>query len=116
MKKRLLAVLLIGIMLVACTSCTNLGKWRIVEVSAGDVVMNQEEIDSMGMDAGFIKLNKSGSCVVNLLGDEYDGNWTEAEDGTITITYGDDMSANATIKDDIMEFTDAQGANYKLKK
>lgn len=116
MKKKLLTLLLIGMMVFACTSCTILGKWVIKEISAGDVVMNEEDINSMGMDAGFIKLNKSGSCVVNLLGDEYDGGWTEAEDGTISITYGDDMNGTATIQDDVMTFTDAQGASYQLKK
>ena len=115
MKKKLLTLLLIGMMIFACTSCTILGKWVIKEVSAGDVVMSEDDINSMGMDAGFIKLNKSGSCVVNLLGDEYDGTYTE-DNGTLSITYGDDMSGTATIKDDVMTFTDAQGANYTLEK
>ena len=116
MKKRLLTLLLIAMMVVTCTACTNLGKWVITEVSAGDVVMSEDDIDSMGLDAGFIKLNKSGSCVVNLLGDEYEGNWTEAEDGSMKLEYGDGMNGSAVITDGVMTFTDAQGAIYKLEK
>lgn len=116
MKKRLLALTMIVIMAVCCTSCTKLGKWVITEVSAGDVVMTETDIDSMGLDAGFVKLNKSGSCVVNLLGDEYDGSWTEGEDGSMVLEYGDGMTGSATIEGDMMTFTDAQGAVYKLKK
>lgn len=116
MKKRIVSLLLVGMMIVCLTGCTKLGKWNIVEVNAGDVVMSEEDISSMGLDAGFIKLNKSGSCVVNLLGDEYDGGWVEAEDGTISIEYGDAMKGTATIDGSTMQFVDNGGANYTLKK
>lgn len=116
MKKRLLVLALIAMMVVTCTACTQLGKWVITEVSAGDVVMSEEDISDMGLDAGFIKLNKSGSCVVNLLGDEYDGTWQEDENGAITLVYGDEMSGTASIDGKVMTFKDAQGAEYKLKK
>lgn len=99
------------------TSCdTILGKWRIMEVSAGDVIMTQDDIDSIGLDPGFIKINKSGSCIVNLLGDEYEGTWTQSEDGTIRFSYGDDMTGTATVDSATMTMTDAQGSVYTLEK
>lgn len=117
MKKRILSIALIGIMVFALTACaTELGKWRISEVTAGDVAMTQEDIDDMGLDPGFIKINRSGSCVVNLLGDEYEGTWTQKEDGSYAFKYGDDMSGIATIDDGVMTMTDAQGSIYILSK
>ena len=117
MKKKLLAVALIGIMVFALTSCGGvLGKWRITEVTAGDITMTEQDISDMGIDAGFLKINKSGGCTINILGDEYEGTWTEADDGTITLTYGDNLTATGTIADGVMSLTDAQGSVYKLAK
>ena len=78
--------------------------------------MTQEDIDDMGLDPGFIKINRSGSCVVNLLGDEYEGTWTQNEDGSYAFNYGEDMTGMATIDGDIMTMTDAQGSVYILSK
>lgn len=117
MKKRILSIALIGIMVFALTACsTELGKWRITEVTAGDINMTQEDIDDMGLDPGFVKINKSGSCVVNLLGDEYEGTWELKEDGSYSIKYGTDLEGSATIEDGVMTMTDAQGAVYTLSR
>ena len=104
-------------MVFALTACAQeLGKWRITEVTAGEISMTQEDIDNMGLDPGFIKINRSGSCVVNLLGDEYEGTWTQNEDGSYTIQYGEEMSGTATIDNGTMTMTDAQGSVYILNK
>ena len=117
MKKKLLIIALIGIMVFALTSCGGLlGKWRITEVTAGDITMTEQDVDDMGIDAGYLKINKSGGCKLDILGDEYDGTWTEAEDGSITLTYGDNLSATGTVDGDTMTLTDAQGSVYKLTK
>ena len=106
------------------TSCDMevLGKWNITQVTAGDVVMSQDDIVDMGIDAGYIKFNNSGSCDINLLGDLYEGNWTASGEGansgnTIQITYGDSLSGEAKFESrKEMTFTDAQGSTYTLTK
>lgn len=117
MKKKLLSIVVVVALMISLTACsTLLGKWRIIEVSAGDITMKSEEIDNLGLDPGFIKINKSGSCVVNLLGDEYDGTWTQSDDGTLSFTYGDEMTGTANVEDGTMTMTDAQGSVYTLEK
>lgn len=120
MRKRFLTLIAAAfIMMVMLTSCGGpVGYWTIDEITAGDVVMTQEDAKALGFGRpGAIKLNKSGSCVVELLGDEYEGTWKQANDGTITIEYGNEQSATATIDDDnIMTATDDQGTVYKLSK
>ena len=124
MKKKLLTLLVIGIMIFTLASCDMavLGKWRISQVTAGDVVMTQEDIVEMGLDVGYIKFNKSGSCDINLVGDEYEGTWTASGEGanpgnTIQVVYGDGLSGTATFDENkVMTFTDSQGATYTLSK
>lgn len=117
MKKKLLTIALIGIMVFALTSCGSiLGKWRIIEVTAGDITMTEQDVSDMGIDAGYVKINKSGGCKIDILGDEYEGTWTEAEDGSISLAYGTDLSATGTIEGEVMTLTDAQGSVYKLTK
>lgn len=117
MKKRFLSIVVVLSLMLTLTSCdTILGKWRIMEVSAGEIIMTQADIDSLGLDPGYIKINKSGSCVVNLLGDEFDGTWTQAEDGRISFSYGEDMTGTAIIDSKAMTMTDAQGSVYTLEK
>ena len=117
MKKKILSIAMIAMMVFALTACAEeLGKWRISEVTAGDISMTQEDIDDMGLDPGFIKINKSGSCVVNLLGDEYEGTWTKNDDGTFVINYGNEMTGTATIDNGTMTMTDSQGSVYLLSK
>ena len=117
--KKVLAIVLALAMVFAFASCSTVlyGKWRVNKVVAGDVKMNAEDIKEMGLEAGYIKLNKSGSCVVNLLGDEYDGRWEKKDEKHLYITYNSDQKGEATlVGDNGMTFIDAQGAEYTLKK
>lgn len=118
MKKRILSILLIIVMAVCMTACsgTLIGKWNITEISTAGFEMGQDEIKEMGIEAGFIKLNKSGNCKINFMDDEYDGSWTEVEEGQIEIKYGDDSIGEGVIEDGVMTFTDAEGTVYTLEK
>ena len=120
MRKKLLSIVLVGVMVLAMTSCSGelktLGKWRIIEVTAGDITMTQQDVDDMGIDAGYIKINRSGSCEIDILGDSYDGSWVYAEDGSLDITISEDLTANAVIEDGTMTMTDSQGSVYMLQK
>lgn len=102
----------------ACSSDTPVGFWIVEKVTAGDVVMNEQDAQSIGLNAvGTIKLQKSGNCEVNLLGDETTGTWTQAEDGTLTITYDGELSLTGSIDENgVMVLTDPQGAEYVLTK
>lgn len=119
MKKKFLVITIVFLTMLIMTACKgSVGYWQIQEITAGNITMTQEEVAEMGLDkAGFLKLQKSGKCVVNILGDEMEGQWTETEDGTISIVYGDNQKGSAVIAEDgIMTFTDSQGTEYKLKK
>ncbi len=119
MKKKISTILIMLAMMMVMSGCDDtVGYWQIQKIVAGDVVMTEKDVADMGFDdAGSIKLQKSGKCVVNLLGDESKGNWEEEKDGTITINYGKDRKGTAVIsKDEVMKFTDFQGTEYMLKK
>ena len=123
--KRITAIALIlmtaaAIMVVftACSDDSAVGFWIVQKVTAGDVVMNEQDAESIGLNAvGTIKLQKSGGCELNLLGEESEGTWEKAKDGTITIKYGEDQALTGSIDDEgIMTLKDAQGAEYTLAK
>lgn len=123
MKKKIFALAIIAAMLFALTACSEetkfIGKWNIKEIDAGDgFTMDLEELEEYGIEsAGYIRLNKSGSAVVNLLGDEYEASWEyDEEEGIATIKYGKDLTGTATRKDDVMTFVDASNMSYKLEK
>ncbi len=123
MKKKIFALAIIAVMLFALTACSErtkfIGKWNITEIDAGDdFVMDLDELEEYGIDnAGYIRLNKSGSAVVNLLGDEYEASWEfDEKEATVTIKYGKDLTGTATKKDDVMTFVDASNMTYKLEK
>ena len=108
-------------MMFIMAGCDNgpVGYWQIEQVTAGDLVMTQDDAESFGMaTVGAVKLQKSGACVVKLLGDEYEGTWEQADNGTITVTYGDDGRVlSGTIDEEgVMTLTDEQGQEYILKK
>lgn len=111
-------------MIFGLTACdiAVLGKWKIVEVAAGDVVMTQDDLADMEMDVGYIKLNKSGSCEINLLGDEFTGSWNASGKGAepgndIVIVYGDNLEGTAEFDESgQMKFKDSQGSLYTLIK
>lgn len=122
-KKALIALILITVMAtaLALSSCSGdpaIGFWIVDKVTAGEVEMNSEDAKSIGLNAvGTVKLQKSGNCVVNLLGEESEGKWQKDADGTITITYGGDQKLTGSIDDEgIMTLTDPQGAEYVLSK
>ena len=104
--------------LTACSDDSAVGFWIVQKVTAGEVVMNEQDAESIGLNAvGTIKLQKSGKCELNLLGEETKGKWEKAKDGTITIKYGDKQSLTGSINDKgIMTLTDPQGAEYILAK
>lgn len=123
--KRITAIALIlmtaaAIMVVftACSDDSAVGFWIVQKVTAGDVVMNEQDAESIGLNAvGTIKLQKSGNCEINLLGEEATGKWEKAKDGTIIINYGDKQSLSGSIDDKgVMTLTDPQGAEYILAK
>jgi len=123
MKKKLLIVAVMLTMLLALTACSEeskyIGKWNITKINAGDgFEMNLDDLAEYGIDnAGYIRLNKSGSAVINLLGDEFEGKWKYNEkDKNVTITYGKDQTGTATRKDKTMTFIDSTQTQYELKK
>ena len=102
----------------ACSDDTAVGFWIVQKVAAGDVVMNEQDAQSIGLNAvGTVKLQKSGKCELNLLGEESKGKWEKAKDGTLTIKCGDRQTLTGSIsKKGIMKLTDPQGAEYILAK
>lgn len=121
-KTLLIIAMMLSVMLVftACSDRTKmLGRWNVTKITAGDLVMEADELEELGLtSAGFLKLNKSGSCVVNLLGDEYEGTWEFNEsDGTATVTYDDGSKQGSAVrKDKVITFTDAEGNEYEMQK
>ena len=123
MRKRLSLLLVISLIAViticACSvSDSVVGFWVIQKITAGDIVMEEDDAQSLGLTSiGTIKLQKSGNCEVDLLGEKSEGTWEQAEDGTITIKYGNDMTLSGTIDDKgIMTLDDPQGTEYSLSK
>lgn len=119
--KRLFTTVIITCMMLLMVGCGSgpVGYWQIEQVTAGELVMTQEDASSFGMaTVGAIKLQKSGACVVKLLGDEFEGTWEEDSDGTITVTYGDDnlVLTGSIDEEGVMTLTDDQGQEYLLKK
>jgi hypothetical protein len=106
------------IVFTACSSDPAVGFWVVNQVTAGDVVMNEKDAQSIGLSAvGTIKLQKSGNCEVVLLGEETAGKWEKAADGTITVTYGENLTLTGSIDDEgVMTLLDPQGAEYVLSK
>lgn len=102
----------------ACSGNPAVGFWIVDEVTAGDVVMNQKDAQSVGYNAvGTVKLQKSGKCEIVLLGEETTGKWNQASDGTITINHGDKQTLTGSINEDgIMTLVDPQGTEYVLSK
>lgn len=81
------------------------------------MVIDDNEIEEMGLvEGGHIKLNKSGSCIVNILGDEFEGEWKVDDNGVATITYDKDKEGTAKLDGEVLLFTDAEGNDYKLEK
>jgi len=122
--KRILALMLTVVLTaaIAMTACSQaspvVGFWVINNVKAGDVVMDAKDAESIGLTAiGTVKLQKSGKCELELLGEASEGTWEQAKDGTITIKYGNDLTLTGSIDDKgIMTLEDPQGTEYSLSK
>ena len=122
--KRIIAVMLTVVLTaaIALTACSQsdpvIGFWVINHVTAGDVEMNAKDAESIGLTAiGTVKLQKSGNCEIELLGEKSEGTWEQAEDGTITIKYGNDLTLSGTVDDKgVMTLEDPQGTEYSLSK
>ena len=123
MRKKLSLLLVISLITViticACSvSDSVVGFWVIQKITAGDIVMEEDDAQSLGLTSiGTIKLQKSGKCELDLLGEKSEGTWKQAKDGKIEIQYGDDLKLTGSVDDEgIMTLQDPQGAEYKLKK
>ena len=119
--KKFLTTLIMTCMVFVLAACESgpVGFWKIDKVTAGDVIMTQEDASSLGLSTvGSVKLQKSGACVVDFLGEELEGTWTQAEDGTITITYGTEglILSGAIDEEGVMLLRDEQGSEYLLSK
>ncbi len=114
----LVIVVIGGLTLTACSQNPAVGFWIVEKVTAGEVVMNEQDAASIGLNAvGTVKLQQSGKCEVNLLGEEAEGTWSQASDGTITVKYGKGLTLTGGIDDKgVMTLTDPQGAEYVLEK
>lgn len=119
--KRILALALVLAMVLSFCACSAktkmIGRWNIQTIEVGDMVIDDNEIEEMGLvEGGHIKLNKSGSCIVNILGDEFEGKWKVDDNGVATITYDKDKEGTAKLDGEVLLFTDAEGNDYKLEK
>ena len=107
-----------AVLLSVKNSDSPVGYWVIKEGTSGGVTMTEEDAEAIGLnEIGSVRLDESGKCEVNILGEESSGTWTSDDDGTITISYGEEKTLTATIDDEgIMT---AQGENqleYTLEK
>ena len=125
MKKKLLIVAVVATMVLVMCGCSEetemVGHWTIKEITAGDIVMTEDDINDMGLESGFLELKKSGNVELEVLGDVYEGTWVRNEDGTATVTYfnednPDPVEGTATKEESGITFKDAQGSLYKLER
>ncbi len=119
--KKIGVLMLAFCMLLAFAGCSGggtVGYWQIQSIVAGDITMGQEDAESIGLSmVGAFKLNKSGSAEITILGEETEGTWEEADDGTITVTNENDEVFTGTIDDEnVMTLTDPEGVEYTLQK
>lgn len=115
----LMILILAASVLTACSDADSaVGFWIVRKITAGGVEMNEDDAKSIGLTAvGSIKLQKSGKCEINLLGEDFDGKWEQAKDGTITVTHDEEMTLTGTVDDQgVMTLTDPQGTEYILSK
>lgn len=120
MTKKICVVVLALCMLFTFVGCGSgpVGYWKIETIEAGEVTMGIDDAKSIGLSmVGAVKLQKSGKCVVTLLGEESNGTWEQADDGTITVNAENDAVYTGSIGEDkVMTLTDVQGVKYTLKK
>lgn len=119
--KKLLVITMTALMLLSLTACSPelkmVGRWNIVSVDTGDMTIEAGEFEEYGLkDPGYVRLNKSGSCILNLLGDEYEGEWELDNNGEVDVIYSDKMKGHAVRDGKKMTFVDGNGNEYKLEK
>ena len=120
--KTLTTIIMICVMMLTLAACSDgpIGFWEITEVTTGDVVMTVEDAKNIGLNSvGSVTLRKSGTADVTLVGEDYEGEWNLADDGTMTIVYGnEDEVLTGTIDEEagVMTLTDSIGSTYKLEK
>ena len=122
--KKFKSILIIAILLsslfvfTGCSAQTKiLGRWDIVKVTSGNLIMDSEELKSLGMSsAGSIRFNKSGSCKIDFLGDEYEGTWEMGNEGVVTFKYDNDKVGTVTINEKNIVVTDSLGTVYEAVK
>ena len=117
----ILAVVAFFAVLLVSTKASDspVGYWIIEEGTSSGVTMTQEDAEAMGLnDIGSFKLDKSGECVVTILGEESTGKWTSNEDGTITVDCGEEKTFTAAIDDEgvMTAKDDTMMVEYKLEK
>lgn len=95
----LAAAVYFGVLLYSIkNSDSPVGYWVIKEGTSGGVTMTEQDAEAIGLnEVGSLRLDKSGDCKVVLLGEEFEGKWTSDDNGTITISYGDEKTLTATI-------------------
>ena len=94
------------------------GNWQIIEVTAGAESMSLEDANNLGItEIGYFRLNNSGTCEIKILDFETEGEWTEGEDGVITIKFGEEETIVAQIDEEgVMTAKDDALTEYKLEK
>ena len=94
------------------------GYWKVKSAASGEVVMNQEDAEKLGLEAiGTIRINKSGTCEISILDLEAEGSWTQAEDGTVSISFGEGEVLTAHISEEgVMTAEDGESTVYTLEK
>jgi hypothetical protein len=117
MKKRITLVLILCVVMIMAASCGSgpVGYWQISEFTTGDTVMTEADVETYGLASlGAVKLQKSGNCVIDIMGAETEGTWYQTSDGTIEINANDgSMTMSGAINDDgVMTLTDNAGAEY----
>ena len=99
------------------TSTSPVGYWVITEGTSGSVTMTKDDAEALGLnEVGSIRLDKSGTCEIVILDEEYTGNWESDEEGNITISYGEEKTLTATIDDEGKMTAQDELVEYTLEK
>ena len=94
------------------------GYWVVKEATSNGVVMTPQDAEAMGFnEIGSIRFDKSGSCKVTVLGKEDEGQWVDNENGTLTITYGENQIMTIELnRDGTITAIDESYIEYLLEK
>lgn len=111
-------VFFVGLIISVKNSSSPVGYWIIKQSASSEVTMTEEDAKAMGLnEIGSVRLDKSGDCRIVILNDEYEGKWTSDDNGTITISYGEEQTLTATINEEgVMTAQDNAMIEYTLEK